>query len=402
VIRTAAALGAGLLLAGAAAAAPSAPGAPLLSALDGAPAAAVGRVSDVRAIDGSGYAATLTVLTPLRGAAAGAAIPILWEELARSRPARLADGDRVVVVLEDPPSGSLWAARREKVPQGRAIAGNGSALLRNPTARDATLLARYAALPADSPAAPRAAQLLELAGSASPPLAALAIARLTPELVAAIPDAGLLSLLDWSRDAERPLAQRAAIVALVGAARRPAARAALEQLAQPGAVLEADALMALAADGGLPPQRAEALLDRPEPAIRVVGARSLTGGAVARRLPALARTDPDPRVRAAAAAALAVTNTAWGVDGCTPALADRDPAVRAAAAEALGKLGAVVVPRLEDIARTRPAEARGALTALALAGPTGQQVLRRLSTELPDPKLRDYARLALGQGPHAH
>lgn len=401
-IRFAATFGAGLLLAGAVAAQPTAPGAPLLAALDSAPMAAVVRVAGVQPIDSSGYTAALTVVTPLRGTAAGASVPVLWEELARGRPPRLADGDTVVVALADVPPGSLWKARRDKVAGAHAIAGNGGAVLSNPTQRDVALLTRYAALPADSPPPPRAALLLELAGTGSPPLSALAIDHFTPQLVAAIPDAGLLALLDWARDAERPLAQRAEIIALVGAARRPAARPALEQLALPGAVLEADALTALASDGGLAPARAEALLGRPEPPIRAVGARFLTGAAVERLLPPLVRSDPDPRVRAAAAVALARTNTAWGVDGCAPALGDADPSVRAAAAEALGSLGPTVVPRLEDIARTRPAEARGALTALALAGPTGQQALRRLSTDLADPTLRDYARLALGQGPHAH
>jgi HEAT repeat protein len=136
--------------------------------------------------------------------------------------------------------------------------------------------------------------------------------------------------------------------------------------------------------------------------VRAVGARFLTGNAVERRLPAAVRSDPDARVRAAAAVALAKTHTAWGVDGCIPALADPDPLVRSAAAEALGALGAPVVPTLEDVVRTRPAEARGALTALALAGSTGEQALRRLIVDLPDPKLREFARLALGQGPRAH
>jgi hypothetical protein len=85
-----------------------------------------------------------------------------------------------------------------------------------------------------------------------------------------------------------------------------------------------------------------------------------------------------------------------------PALGDADPSVRSAAATTLGALGDHVVPTLERVARTQPAEARGALTALALAGPNGEAALRRLSAELPDERLRDFARLALGQGPHTH
>lgn len=404
-IRVAAALGAGLGLAGAAVAQPSAPGAPLLAALESAPVAALVRVDAVQAVDASGRAANVAVLQPLRGTAAGASLTVLWEELARGRPPRLAGGQTVLVALVAPPSGSLWTQRRRDRPGALAIAGHGDALLHAPPPRDLELLSRYAALPLDAEPAARAAVLLELAGTASAPLAGAAIARLAavPALTAAIPDQGLVALLDWAGDGERAPAERAAIVALAGTARRPATRPALERLARPGGAFEVEALTALAAlDGGLPPTRAEALLDRPQPAARAVGARFASGNAVERRLPALVRDDPDPRVRAAAAITLAATRTAWGVDGCVPALADTDPSVRAAAAQALGALGAAAVPQLDDVARTRSAEARGALTALALAGPSGEQALRRLSVELADPKLRAFARLALGQGPRAH
>ena len=404
-IRVTAAFGAGLLLAGAAAAQPSALGAPFLAAVEAAPVTALARVDSTQAVDTSGYVATLTVLQPLRGTTASAPLTVLWEELARGRPPRLAGGQTVLVALADLPAGSLWRQRAASHPGARAIAADGDALVHDPSARDVELLARYAALPPGADPTPRAAALIGIAGSASPVLAGAAVDRLrtVPQLTAAIPDAALVALLETATDGERPPPIRVAIVELAGAARRPATRPVLEQLARPGGALEAEALTALAAvDGGLPPARAEALLDRPESAVRAVGARFITGNPVERRLPSLVRSDPDGRVRAAAAVALAKTHTAWGVDGCVPALADPDPLVRSAAAEALGALGAPVVPTLEDVVRTRPAEARGALTALALAGPTGEQALRRLSVDLPDPKLREFARLALGQGPHAH
>lgn len=404
-IRLAAIGGAGLLLAGAAAAQSTPAGAALLAALDTAPVVALARVGDVRATDASGYAAPLVVVRPLRGSAAAARLTVVWEELARGRPPRLAAGQTVLVALADVPGGSLWQQRRRDHPAARTIAGNGDAVLHDPPARDVALLAAYAALPAEAAPTPRAAALLALASGASPPLATAAVERLarSPALTATLSDTDLVGLLATAADTSRPRALGAAVVALAGSATRPATRAPLERLAQPGSDLEAEALTALAAfDGGLPPARAEALLDRAEPALRALGARFASGSAVERRLPALVRADPDPRVRAAAARALAATRTTWGVDGCLPALADHDPAVRAAAADALGALGAPVVATLEDVARTRPAEARGALAALALAGPSGEQALRRLSVELPDPHLRDFARLALGQGPHAH
>ncbi len=404
-IRIAAALGAGLLLAGAVVAQPNAEVAPLLAAIESAPVTVLARVDAAKSVDISGYVATLTVLQPLRGAAAGAPITVLWEELSRGRPARLANGQTVLVALVELPTGSLWRQRAADHPGARTIAGSGNALVHDPSPRDVQLLTQYAALAPDAEPALRASALLGIAGTASPAIAVAALERLrrVPALTAAIPDKGLVALLETASDGARPPALRVAIVELAAVARRPATRPALERLARPGSALEPEALTAIAAAaGGLPPARAEALLDRPEAAVRAVGARFVSGNAVERRLPALVRSDPDARVRAAAAVALAATHTAWGVDGCVPALADPDPSVRSAAAEALGALGAPVVSALEDVARTNPEAARGALTALALAGPTGEQALRRFSTELQDPKLRAFARLALGQGPKAH
>jgi HEAT repeat protein len=119
-------------------------------------------------------------------------------------------------------------------------------------------------------------------------------------------------------------------------------------------------------------------------------------------LPVLVREDPAPAVRAAAAAALAGTRTLWGVDAAVPALADPDPVVRTTAAQALGALGPPVVPTLEKVARTRPDAARGAITALTLAGPQGIAVVSRMADDHPDERLRDFCKLALGKGPPAH
>lgn len=403
-IRPAAALLAGLLLAGAAAGSTPDAG-PLLAAIDGAPVVALVRVGEPRQSDASGWSAWLTVVRGLRGVAAGDQLPVIWEEPARGRPPRLASGQDVLVVLAPAPSGSLWRQREQAAPGARALAGGGAALLVAPSAGDVDLLARLAALPSDAKPADRAAALADIALGGAPPLALAALGRLSAEapLAAALADASLVALATAAGDTERPPSVRVALVTAAGAIRRPAARPPLLALATAGNPLEAPALLALASiDGGLPADRAAALLDRDDPQLRAIGARFARGNAVARRLPALVRGDPDPRVRAAAAAALAATRTVWGMDGCLPALADADPTVRSTAAAALGALGAPAVPTLERVARTQPAEARGALAALALAGPTGEAALRRLSTDLPDEELRAFARLALGQGPHAH
>ena len=401
-IRVATALGAGLLLAGAAAAQPGAPRAPFLAAVESAPVTALARVDSAQPVDTSGYVATLTVLRPLRGTTASAQLTVLWEELRAGtrrgwRAARRCSSPSPISRRDRSGASAPPTARRACDRRRRRRADARSL---RPRRRAAGALCSAGA--GGRPAL-RASALIGIVGGASPVLAGAAVDRLrtVPSTHAAIPDAALVALLETATDGERPPPIRVAIVELAGAA--PAGNApVLEELARPGGALEAEALTALAAvDGGLPPARAEALLDRPESAVRAVGARFVTGNAVERRLPSLVRSDPDARVRAAAAVALAKTHTAWGVDGCAPALADPDPLVRSAAAEALGALGAPVVPTLEDVVRTRPAEARGALTALALAGPPGEQVLRRLSVDLPDPKLREFARLAL-VSPHAH
>jgi hypothetical protein len=394
------------LIAATAAAQPSAPGRGILPAAETARLTVVGRIDGVTHLDRSGYAATVQVERVLAGAAQpGTGVRIGWEELAAARPPRFADQQRVLVVLDDLPAGSLW---RQRFPTGSAalaVAERGDAFLPEPTSGDLDLLAAYLQLGRTAPAVVRATALSHMVAAATPALAGVAVARLasTPELGAGLDAAAVDRVLHTAADADKPLALRRAVIALAGSARLAAAAPPLEGLARPGAVLEPEALVALGEiRGGLPPSQVEALLDRPEAGPRAVGARFATGAVAERRLPPLVRGDAAPRVRAAAAQALAATRTAWGLEAAVPALADPDPQVRSAAAQALGEIGSAAVPALETVALTQPAEARGAITALTQAGPTGVAVVRRLATEHPDPRLRDFARLALGQGPHAH
>jgi hypothetical protein len=392
------------LLAASAHGQPASPERALLPATEQARATVVGRVADVTQLDRSGYAATLQVERVLAGNLPARPLRIGWEELAAKRPPRLRNGQRVLVALDDLPQGSLW---RQRFPAGTpafAIAARGDALLIEPEAGDLELLTAYVQLGEQAPAVARAGALTRIASAASPVVAGAAVARLAalPNAAGALDAAAVEQLMRTAANDSKPLPLRRAIIALAGRARLTAAAAQLEALARPGAALEAEALSALGEIRGLPNAQIEALLDRHEAPVRAVGARFATAGIAERRLPTMVRLDPSPLVRIAAVRALAATHTVWGLDAAVPALADPDPQVRSAAAEALGALGAVGVPTLEAVARSQPAEARGAITALTLAGPKGVAVVRQLAQNHPDERLRDFARLALGQGPHAH
>ena len=379
----------------------------LLPAAETARAVLVGRVGDVVQLDRTGYSARVSVERVLTGDAqpGGAAVRIGWEELGSARAPRLVDGQRVLVVLDDLPAGSLW---RERFPAGTTalvVSAHGDAWLTDPIAADLDLLAAYLRLGPRPSSAARASALTRMVAEATPVLAAAGLARLgsMPDAAAAVDSDACDRLMRTAADPSKPMTLRRDIVALAGRRRLAAAAPRLEVLARNGPPLAAPALAALAEiGGGLPPAEIEDLLDRKDVELRAVGARFATGAIAERRLPPMVRQDPAPVVRAAAAEALAATRTAWGVDGAVPALADSDPTVRSSAAMALGTLGDPVVPALEAVARTQPAAARGAITALALAGPTGVAAVRRLVDDHPDPQLRAFARLALGQGPHPH
>jgi hypothetical protein len=393
------------LLAASAHAQPSTPERVLLPATEHARATVVGRVDDVTKLDRSGYTATLVVERVLAGdVRPGEPIRIGWEELASKPPPRLRKGQRVLIALDDLPQGSLW---RERFPAGTsalAIAARGDALLIEPQSTDLELLAGYVQLGAKATPAARASSLARIAAGASPMVARAAVDRLAllPNVGHALDAAATEQLMRTAADERQPLQLRREIIVLAGQARLTAAASALEALAVRDGVFEAEALTSLGEIRGLPNAQVESLLDRKEASVRAVGARFATSALAERRLPSIVRRDPAPAVRAAAAQALVETHTIWGLDAAVPALADPDPQVRSTAAQSLGALGAAGVPALEAVARSQPAEARGAITALAMAGPQGIVVVRQLSQDHPDQRLRDFARLALGQGPHAH
>ncbi len=402
-MRRLSAVGAALLLplralAGEATPAPAAAGTDLLRAAELATTTLAGTIRSPRQLDLHGWAAELEIERVLAGEAAGARARVAWEERATRRPPRFAEGDRVLLALEPLPPGSLWT-RRFPTRNALAVAADGKAFLRWPDPRSLDLLERYLALPSVRRLEPPGVEALaRLVAGADSALAAEALARLdaVPGLSKRLDEEARGTLAAALSDAERPLDLRVGLLDLVARARLAALRPAAQSLAEPGSPLEPEALAALAAiDGGLPAERARALLLRAEPAVRAVAARH---GASPERLTVLLRSDPSTRVRLAAVETLVAIRGAAAIDTASPALFDPDPEVSAAAARAIGGLGAAAVPSLRALAVERAGpQAPGPLMALALAGPHGVAALRGIALEHPDAKVRRLALLALGE-----
>jgi hypothetical protein len=388
---------------------PAAGGPPFLAASESATATVVGVVRKPVHVDLSGFGAELEIERTLAGAApGGAAQRIAWEELAPSRPSRFSEGDRILVALVPLPSASIWLQRFPRSPESApvlAVAADGDAFVRSPDAETVTRLERFLVL--DAPgrdAAPGASALASLIAGAQPVvLATSAVTRLDQI-------AGLETKLDADAreqlrtaalDPHRPRDVRVALLELFGRRRLTAFRPTLEQLAQPGSPLEADALAALGAlDGGLSPEVAERLLTRGDPAVRVVAVRYVTGPKAEERVAGLVRSDPSPEVRAAATQVIVARRGAGAVQDALPALSDPDRSVRAAGAYALGAIGEPAVPALKQLALTRgPDDAAAAIAALSLAGKPGAIALVEIAKTHPNPKVRTLAQFALGKAP---
>jgi HEAT repeat protein len=231
---------------------------------------------------------------------------------------------------------------------------------------------------------------------AQPELALAALERLASE--EEVSTAGVSELLRAALlDPDRPLALRRGILALDVAALQPL-RAAIDQLAQGGA-LELEALEAKARlDGELPAAKVLTLLVRPEVPARVLAVRR--GGPVLglEELEGLAEHDPAPEVRRAAVVALAARVEPAALASAAEALFDPDRSVRAEAAVRLGARGAEAVPLLLRLALERGApEAGGPVVALGLAGPAGHEALVRIMATHEDEDVRSLAGVALGR-----
>jgi hypothetical protein len=384
---------------------PAAGGAPLVRGVEQARVVATGVVERPAAVDLHGWAAELSVEQVLAGAGAapGGRVRIGWEELARGRPARFRDGERVLVALVPLPGQSLW---RKRFPEGGvlAVAEGGHAFLRAPDAASVEGVGAWARLPADArEQTPGVTALARLVAEAAPPLAEAARARLDeiPGLAERLDETGAALLARALADGERPGALRADLARLVGKRRIGALRPALEPLTGAGAPVAAAAWSAIAAlDGGVPHERVRALLASSDPEVRAFAVTEAARGAEARRVERMVTEDPAPAVRAAAVRAL-VDAQGMGAEAIAlRGLLDPEPAVRQAAGEAAASLAPAIVPALRHLVEGLVApQAAAAMGALALAGAEGQTALAELSQSHPDERTRQLALLLLGHDP---
>jgi hypothetical protein len=363
-------------------------------------------VREPRPVDLHGFTADLAVERTLAGPPepGGARLRIAWEELARARPPRFADGQRIAVALDPLPGASLW---RSRFPKGDVwvVAAAGEAFLRDPDAPTLAALERYLALPLDARSAgPGIEGLASLAARAPASLALAAVERLAglSGLARELGEPAQRTLSGIIEDPSRPVEVRRAVVTLVGRRNLVTLRDTVDRAAAAGSPTEAEAVSAQAEmDGGLSSERGSALLARANPAVRALVVRRLRDPAAARTAAKRLLSDPAPEVRAAAVQRWIDLARLEGFDAAAPLLNDPAPPVRAAAAEALGRLGAPAVPRLQALAQSQAGpEALGALLALSQAGAEGHAALQELSTSHPDEQTRRTAGfLATGKLP---
>ncbi len=375
-------------------------GSGLLEASLEAPYVVVGEVGPVEALDEVAHRAGLRVETVLRGETTpGATLAIAWEELARERPRRFDPGTRILVALEPLPGWSIWRTRLEGA-SALAVADRGRAFLRNPDAPSIEGLAAVLSGSADA-----RTPLAALTVQGAPALAHSALERLaaTPGLGQGLSPAALASLRALLVSEERTPALRARWLEVI--AERKLAVFSDDVRAQfaKGKPLAAEAIAAWIGLGNVPSaEQARGWLAREEADVRAAAfthaAAGLPDAALRKGL-----EDPVAEVRAAAIRALVERKGVWALADVEPFLASPNGAEGAAAARALGELGAPVVPPLVEKIRTGPAKAaRGAVLALAFAGPEGSRALRALADSHEDPTIRALAGFLLGRGPSDH
>jgi hypothetical protein len=373
-----------------------APGEPILTAAESARAVVAGVVGARRRLDDKSYAATLSLDRTIAGVASPSQL-IAWEEPSAARTPRLADGDRILVALDDLPRTSLW---RSRLPAGDAliVAAGGNAFIPAPGTTALDAMAAYLQLPVAKRAGPEGnARLAALLIESDAAIAAAALRRLRTS-AATLPDTAIAAVERTLEASERPRELRVAVLRLVAQRRLHAVRPTVERLTAAASDVRVAAIDTLGhLDGGLSDETAAALMDSGDAESRVVGARFAGAALAERRLPELSRRDPDAGVRAAAVAALAATNTSWGLAAAIDALADPAPAVRSEAAQAIARLGAVALPALEEQIALGTAAAPGAIATLALMGPAASGKLADIASSHGDQRLRDLALLALGR-----
>jgi hypothetical protein len=398
-------------VASAAPASPAAGGAALLGAAEQAPLVVLGRVRGPAQLDLHGWRAEIEVERVLRGdAAPDASLAIGWEELSARRPPRFADGQRVVLALEPLPPGSLWS-RRFPSRDARAVSARAEAFLREPDAATLEPLAAFLALaPEARDQAAGIAALAALAARGEPRVAASALSRLetVPALPERMPAEATQSLGALVADAGRPPELRGTLADLAARRELRALEPALDAVAgAPGPAQGAavDALGRLR--GGLPAERAAALLASGDPAVRAAVVRRAGAGVSAAELRKRLAGDAAGGVRGAAAEALADREAEAAMPALVPALRDADPGARAGAMRAVVTVGPAALPPLrEEIWQAapdaEPDRLAGAVLVLALLGPEGVAELGRIAHEHPNPRLRRLAELGLGRLEERH
>jgi HEAT repeat protein len=144
----------------------------------------------------------------------------------------------------------------------------------------------------------------------------------------------------------------------------------------------------------------EALLLRPDAAIREVVVRFARTGIDDARLEALMQEDPAPEVRAASLEILMERRGSAALDAALPLLFDSDPLVTRTASVEIGALGSEAVPKLRRLLEQRSFDRARELApvafAMAMAGPEGRSALGEIATSHPDPRVRRLVGLALG------
>jgi HEAT repeat protein len=145
----------------------------------------------------------------------------------------------------------------------------------------------------------------------------------------------------------------------------------------------------------------EALLLRPDAAIREVAVRFSRAGIDDVRLEELMQEDPAPEVRAASLEILMERRGSAALDAALPLLFDPDPLVTRIASVEIGSLGSEAVPKLRRLLEQRPFDQPRELApvafAMSMAGPEGRSALGEIASSHPDPRVRRLAGLALGR-----
>ncbi|MBW2230932.1 MAG: HEAT repeat domain-containing protein [Deltaproteobacteria bacterium] len=401
-----------------AAPAPAAGGVRLLAALESAAISAVGVVSGVERIDARAFGATLVVETPLvagkpvdASIAEDTPIQFVWEERAPSRPARFANGDRILVALEPLPGDSVWLTR---IPEPSArqrtfyIAERGDAFLRRPALGTVTILEHHLALsPRDRRGAAGVVQLANLARGAASPLALDAIGALgaIPALDAKLDRTTSAWLVEALVRTDATARVQQAMLELIAERRLRSLEPVLEERVRStsarsrpdGSPELADPLVyaALAAlDVEIDAATLTGLLEAAAPGHRLALVRASRDRATLRDL---ARNDADPSVRAAALERFVTLQPQSAAPTAIDALYDRDPIVRASAAAALARIGPAAVSDLRRVVNddSQPAGV-AAIHALREIQPEGTRALFEIAKTSPDESMRAAARLALG------